>query len=878
MSVPHEPITELKAARTALLDRLLAGSEPRFMERHAAALDEYFRQSFAQSAAGPKMRVDKNPYAIIALGGYGRQEQCLYSDVDVMLLFAKKIPDEGKALVRETIYPLWDLGLEVGHATRCVKECQTLASRDFEVLTSLLDARFICGISSLYFELMERLRTNVLDRRKSLYLDWLNKRNLERHERYGDATYLLEPNLKEGLGGLRDYHVMLWMIQAQHDISGPKDLEYLGYLSHQEFERLTESLAYVFSVRNRLHHLNGRKSDELYFEHQLRLATDLGYEDRDREQGVERFLGRLHEEMGYIKRQHLILLRKIEKSKKRVGRKKSERRFLGYSIQLASETLEFESPEAIVKNPHILMKIFEKSARLEQPLAASASRLVREFVGLVDDDFRRSPTVVKSFRRILNAPPGPFNVLSEMLKTGMLTALIPELESIVNRVQYDEYHVHPVDKHSLRTVQILKELRDGGGGSNDYYGRVFQEIENPLLLLWAGLFHDVGKGPKGQEGHAEEGAKIVRGVLERMACTEEEIETVAFLVEKHLYLIHTATRRDLNDEKVIVECARQVGDGQRLKMLYLLTIADSRATGPKAWNDWKAVLLNELFRKVDRILTSGELVTGAATQLLERRRRDVLQYRGRMSEEELHELFEQMSPRYLLNTSGREIRRHVALYEKRGDAPFAVEVNKPKRGNYRIVTVCAADFPGLFSTLAGIFSLNSLGILTARIHTWRNHTGLDVFRVTAPKDSLFEDEIWDRFRKHLRMALCGELNLEAALREKDRFCQSSREFPSALPDEIIMDNQSSDFFTILEIHTRDFTGLLYHITSTLLACKLDIWVAKISTKADQVVDVFYVRDFDGQKIVDPAQVASIREAVRDTLASRCPDQRAREVG
>ena len=323
MSLPDKPITQLETARKALLERFLAGTEPHFMERHAGVLDEYFRQSFAQSVAGPKMRVDKNPYAIIALGGYGRREQSLYSDVDVMLLFAKKTPGRAKALVRETIYPLWDLGLEVGHATRSLKECQSLASRDFEVLTSLLDARFVCGISTLYLELMDSLRGKVLARHRSAYMEWLKRRNAERHARYGDATYLLEPNLKEGLGGLRDYHMMLWMVQALHDIGGPKDLEYLGYLSHDEFERLGEALAYVGGVRNRLHHLNGRKSDELYFEHQLRLAKDLGYEDRNGQQGVERFLGRLHQEMEFIKRQHLMLIRKEEKNQEK-GRPKKE--------------------------------------------------------------------------------------------------------------------------------------------------------------------------------------------------------------------------------------------------------------------------------------------------------------------------------------------------------------------------------------------------------------------------------------------------------------------------------------------------------------------------------------------------------------------------
>jgi [protein-PII] uridylyltransferase len=871
MSQPQVPISLLQEQRQHLLARFIKGEEPHFLERYTEILDDYFRESFAASTVGPQMRVEKNPYAIIALGGYGRKEQCLHSDVDVLLLFKKKIPDEAKALVQEIFYPLWDMGLQVAHATRSLKECATLASQDFEVLTSLLDARFLCGISSLYSELMGRLRDKVLSRQGSAYLAWLAERNRERHSRYGDSTYLLEPNLKEGSGGLRDYHAMLWMGRAAYQITEPRDLEFFGHLSHDDFESLCEALSFVKTVRNWLHHLSGRKCDQLYFEYQVRLAENLGYRQENGQQAVEGFLGDLHGQMDFLKRQHLMFLKGAITAKKS-GRKKGPGHTVAAGIETFRDALDFESPEAILQNPYLLIKIFEKSALLRQPLAVGATRLVKEFLYLVDETFQQSPAVIKCLKRILSASPHTFNVLNEMFTTGLMTALIPEVKGIVNRIQYDEYHLYPVDKHSLRTLQMLKEFRDAPLEHPDrFYAELYKEIGNPELLLWAGLFHDVGKGRQDQADHARQGEKIVRRVFSRMGFPKEDIEIISFLVREHLFLIHAATRRDINDEKTVVQCARHIADIERLKMLYLLTVADSKATGPKAWNDWKATLLKEFFFKIYHLLQEGVLATQAAADLVEKKRREVFQQLASMPESALQSLFEHMSTRYLLHTTSEEIVQHVGLYQRLGSAPFVLDVQRRPQENYRTVTVCAKDFPGLFSTIAGVFTLNNLDILSAQINTWRNHIALDIFKVEAPPDTLFEANAWDQVNKDLTAALQGELNLSAALEEKVRAHQSLRRKLPRQPDRIIVDNESSDFFTIIEIYTHDFPGLLYRITNTLLQCRLDVCVAKIATKADQVVDVFYVRDFDGQKVESPEQVTAVEEAIKDMLANGSPE-------
>jgi [protein-PII] uridylyltransferase len=865
MNEQESPARVLQEKKELLISRFLKGDESCFLERHAEILDDYFRESFAGSSVGPRVRMDKNPYAIIALGGYGRKEQCLHSDVDVLLLFKKKIPDEAKGIINEIFYPLWDLGLDVGYATRTLKECLRLAGHDFEVLTSLIDARFLCGISSLYSDLMEQLHNKVLHRCGRAYIEWLAERNQSRHARFGDSSYLLEPNLKEGLGGLRDYHSILWGARAKYNINEPRDLEFFGHLSHDEFQELCNALSFVWRVRSRLHYLSGRKCDQLYFEYQVKLARDLGFRQDNGQQAVEVFLGTLHGHMEFLKQQHLMFLNKVLSKKQGPG--KGVRRAVSKGLEVVHDALNFESPETIPYNPKLLIKIFERSARLGIPLSIEAKRLVKEFLYLIDEDFRSSRAVVQSFERILVAPPQTFNVLNEMLNTGIMIALIPEMKNIVNRIQYDEYHLYPVDKHSLRTVQTLKGFGGPGlEGGDTLCRKLFSEIAKPELLLWAALLHDVGKGGHSKD-HARHGADVVKSVFGRMDFAEQDIDTISFLVREHLLLINTATRRDLNDEKTVVHCAGKIPDTESLKMLYLLTVADSRATGPKAWNEWIAVLLNQLFFKVYKILKKGELATPGAIEIVGKKRQAVSENAAAMPTEALETLFNQMSPRYLLYTSSKEILRHIDLYQKLGDEPFVLEVQAIPGTNYRTAIICARDFPGFFSKISGAFTLNNLDIMSAQIYTWRNHIALDIFKVKAPPDTLLEDEIWVRLKNDLRSALKGRLALGPALDQKLRAYQSLRKRIPIRPDKIVVDNRTSDFFTIIEIYAYDFPGLLYKITDTLFQCKLDIWVAKIATKVDQVVDVFYVRDFDGQKMDTPEQMGAIKEAIMEILTN-----------
>jgi [protein-PII] uridylyltransferase len=857
---------ELVRQREAMIASFLKGTAPRFMEDHARLLDDFFRESFERSMTGPMMDMIKNPYAIIALGGYGRQEQCIHSDIDLLFLFKKKVPAAAEELIREVVYPLWDIGFDVGYATRSLKECIQIAAKDFEVLTSLLDARFLCGVSLLYTELLETLRKRVLFRQAKKLTRWLVENNEVRHRRHGDSSYLLEPNLKEGQGGLRDYHTMLWVGKIDYGFTQPRDLEYQGHLSHSEYRRLRAALSFIWDVRSRLHHMAGRKCDQLHLEFQLKLARAMRFEAADGQKPVERFLGKLHGAMDLVKDQYLMFLRETGAPKRsRAGRRPTKTTEIA-GLEVRRESLDFVSPERILQTPSLLIQIFEESARLKIPVSHEARLLVAEFSHLVDDAFRTDPAVVKSFERILLVPAPVFSVLNAMLAIGFLPRLIPGFGDLVNRIQYNEYHIYPVDRHSIRTVQTLKSFGTEDDHSGEpLCGKLYKALRNRKPLLWAALLHDIGKGAPGGR-HAESGARIAAKRMAEFGYSPEEASLISDLVRDHLLLIKVATRRDLNDEETAISCARQIRDVERLKMLFLLTVADSVATGPKAWNDWTAVLVRELFLKVLSILEHGELASQEAVAVVERKRHELVEsVPPKQGRREMEALFSAMSPRYLIYMPTEFIREHIELYRRLGDRQFVWNVKKANGTGTRTVIVCAKDRPGLFSKIAGVFTLNGVDILDAQIFTWRNNVALDIFEVKPPPDQIFEDERWLKAEANLHAALAGDLDVSDRVGERIRSYRPKKPRIADRPHRVQVDNETSSFFSIVEVITYNFPGLLFSITDALYRCELDIWVAKIATRIDQVVDVFYVRDFHGQKVAEPEKVAAIEAAVLQVL-------------
>lgn len=863
----------LSADRLALFADISARDALETLGRHAALIDAYIMDSFEASRIGPKMDFIANPYAIIALGGYGRAEQCVHSDVDLLFLFRKQVPPAAEELIREIVYPLWDLKIEVGYATRSIEESLTLAGEDYEILTSILDARFICGSSDVFARLREQFRRRIISRHADRIIAWLVDRNLRRHQDFGDSTFLLQPNLKEGNGGLRDYHTLRWIAMIRYDVQQTRDLEFQGCMSHQEYNDLLSALIFIWDVRNRLHLVTRRKCDQLYFEYQHIMADAMGFSAADGQTAVERFLGALHNRMTFIKHQLQLFLYEIGYNRKGKWLRKVKKISNMPGLHLDRGQLHFDSPEVILMHPELLIQIFVASAEFKLPLSREALRLVREFDYLVNDAFIRSPSVRSAFEKILMTPAPTFNVIEQMLNTGFLVRLIPEYEGIADRVQYDAYHLFPVDRHMLRTVFTLKTFGTPDSPCpEELCNQLYPRLKRKKILLWAALLHDIGKGrPAGK--HSGAGAKMAAEVMARMGYASHDIEPVSFLIEHHLLLVKTATRRDINDEETAVACARVIRDINRLRMLYLLTVADSCATGPKAWNNWTAILIRDFFLKIANVLESSELSAASAVNRTNKKIRLIEAEAGSSADGmDLKSLLSAMPPRYLLYADVTDILSHVRLFRALDDAPFVWDMKADEAQHTRTVTVCAKDRPGLFSMIAGVFTLNNINILDVQAHTWRNNIALDIFTVEPPPDLIFESERWDRAAQHLASAISGQIDLSRELALKETPPGPVDAHVSIRPNRVVIDNKSSSFYTIIEVFAYDYRGLLFRVADAITRCGLNISVAKIATKVDQVVDVFYVTDAHDGKVDDPRRTAAVREAILSVLSPNKPRQ------
>lgn len=855
-NIHAEAATRLKEEREKLISRFNKVRSPEFLMKHTELLDSYFMECFEKSLAGMNMGISKKPYAIVALGGYGRAEQCVRSDIDVLFLFKSEVPKEATELIREMIYPLWDLGMEVGHSTRSVKESIAMANQDIEVLTSVLDGRFICGMSPLFTEMMEKVHDKCVKPQQKAFISKLIDSAGVRHLQLGDSEGLLEPNLKLGVGGLRDYHTMMWLGKIKFGLKFQRDLEYYGHLSNEEFERLSTALDFIWKVRNNLHLITGRKCDQLYFEHQEKLADMLGFKPKSGEQAVERFLGELHSSMDTIRQLYMMIISEAIPSKRLSLRRAIPKKCKCPDLVITRETIGFASSEDVLRDKNLLIQLFHESAVSRIQTGTEAKRIIKEFGYLADQFYLADPSRLKMFEKILSAPSKGFSVLSDMLNTGFLERIIPEIRTIRHRIQYNQYHIYPVDKHSINTVSTLVSFSETN--ENTLRSEIFKTLKNRAALLWAAFLHDIGKGASAPT-HSVEGAVIARKILSRLGYKASFIDTVAFLIEMHLFLIQAATRRDINDEETAVFCAMKIRDPERLKMLYLLSVADSMATGPKAWNSWTASLLRELFFKVMNTIKTGEVTSARAIKNLDAKKQAIVQAWSHNEGSGMtpEAFLNHMSTRYLIGTPVDVIMKHLGLFSRKPQGDFLWEVDIPADSDIRTVTIMAEDRPGHLSSVSGVFTLNGIDILDAQAYPWPKNTGLSIFTVKAPPDIIFEYERWDKARENLRAVLAGEKNLEEELakRKKPKLKTGGS---SGKDWSVRIDSDWSSFFTIIEVTAHDAPGLLFCITRALHKCGLDVAVAKIATRVDQVMDIFYVRDLSGGKVADIEDQERIR--------------------
>ncbi|MCU0587079.1 MAG: [protein-PII] uridylyltransferase [Syntrophobacteraceae bacterium] len=794
--------------------------------------------------------IGQDGWCLAAVGGFGRGELSFRSDLDLLFLHQNRMPQSLDGFLRELIYGLWDAGFEVGHATTSVTGAKKLVQEDFTILTNHLEARLVAGDSALF----EGWRASflksfgTLSRRR--FIRTLVEYRQSRMQHYGESSYLLEPHIKEGVGGMRDLHAIRWAAIGCAQRWDIEDLVQRRWLIPQEAVWLEQAGDFLWRVRLQLHRITGRRQDQLLFPEQEQVALRLGFRDVRQGSAAEAFMRLYYRHVARIRRTTSFFLERVEEAQgKSLRQRISRRRVLPGPFLLEGRELHFMDPSWVGKNPGLLMQIFWQAARSEAHFHHQTGSVIRENLSCMTDQIRSDPVVVRQFVDILMDPRQAFRVLKVMLETGFLESFIPGFTGVRYKVQYDFYHLYTVDEHLLRTILELHRME--GGAEDDlaplHLPEVFKEVVNRKVLFLAALFHDIGKGVG--KGHADHGARMAPSLARQFRLSDEEEELLGFLIEKHLLLAETALKRDLMDEKPILRCAFEIGDRERLRLLYLLTIADSRATGPGAWNVWRASLLRELFLKTDRALVRGEWSREDLREQSDAIQGEVLSRLDSEAEREAASRWlDQVSFRYVLSQPPEAIVRHYAM-ERQLEARGLVMESQEIEGGMWQITVATRDRPGLFSMITGVLWVAGLNILAADIFTRPSGVALDILRVERVPDPLRSRELFERIHDDLERCLADRSNFVKLMAAKGKPSLLQQKNVPVAEDRIVIDEDGSDFYTIIEVYTWDRPGVLHAITSTLYELGISIQLAKISTPGAQVADIFYVTDLEGSKLL-----------------------------
>ena len=835
-----------------------------FFRHYTGLMDELIVE--IADAFSLSLGTSRKGLSLIAIGGYGRGEMSLYSDVDIMVLYHNRSKEEIEAFIQKFMYPLWDLGVDVGYSVRTLSECKELAQEDLTIYTSLIDSRYLWGDGILYNKYVGDVQKKSLQRHPEKVLFNLRVSTQKRHERYGRSVFLLEPHVKEGKGGLRDFHVIRWALWAFDGILDIPDWVGKEIISPSSAHDLRAGLEFLWKVRLCLHSLSKRKNDRLTFQVQEEIAQWLGYRRKGHTLDVEVFMRDYYEKASVLNRTMSLVFEKLSWRKRRRGisRRVLEPKRIGENFILKQGNVEVTSKSVFEKKPVEMVRVFYYAARYGVDVGWKTKEYVTDVLSHTVLGLSRNQDALELFLDIFREGKTIASTLLQMNQVRLLERLIPEFKNIYCRVQHDVYHIYTVDVHSIFTVGEMERLRDVGESSSSLPSKLAKEVENPFILFLAGLLHDIGKGSG--KGHALLGAKIVEKISNRFGLPKDQKDLLIFLVKHHLLISEISQRRDLFEEKLIVSMAHVIGSVETLKMLYILTYADIKAVGPEAWNEWKGYLLQEFFFKVLHVLEKGEEGTKVAALRTKRRLMELRSWidKNDLPRKDFLELIDTLPPRYLLQTSTELIKTHLNLLRRQKNEPVVCDINEdPVKGISRIVVV-TNDRHGLFSSLAGVMAANRINILNAEIYTTIRHVAIDIFHVNSPfEPSLIQSGVWEHFYKDLKEVLSGKRDLMALVAQN---CPSSpvrRKGRMVLQPEVRVDNETSDFYTIIDVFADDRVGLLYDITRSLSSLGLDISVAKISTKVDRAADVFYIQDEAGEKIFDEKRLNEICEALRE---------------
>lgn len=812
--------------------------------------------------------INHEPCALVAIGGYGRAEMNPRSDIDLM--FYVNDPDNSfiLKLSERMLYFLWDLGLDVGHSVRNESSCLEIASNDLTTCTSLLDSRYVYGDRDLYDDYAQRVVPLIVINNSR---DFIRDKMIEhsnRIKKYGSSVYLLEPNIKEGEGGLRDLHTALWISKVKYKTDSLRGLVIKGVMTEQEEQGFLSSLDYLWRIRNELHYLSPRKNEQLYFEQQELIAQFLGYKDTKKALAVEQFMKDYYKAATCV--EHLtstLISRAVNPENDNHGltgylhRRNIEEGFFALrgELHLVDNDLFSESPE-------MMMKAFQLAQRQRIEMSLNVKTQIRQNLHRINDHFRRSRFVNETFLDILRYKKGVYDILSQMHHLLFLNHYLPEFKRIYCQVQHDAYHIYTVDTHTLFAVKEIDRLWQGVYEEKKLLlTRISNEIEKPELMILAVMLHDIGKGEG--HNHCEKGAAMIPTISRRMGLGKEDTRRLEFLVLNHLQMAHTSQRRDLNDPHLIAQFSKTMASSENLKMLYLLTFSDIKAVGPDVWSEWKGFLLEELYEKSYTFLEKGNFLADKSSDKIRRLKRKVLDL---LSDEyqpkEIRECLRNFSTRYLMSYHPSEVAQHIKVVLDRKDATLAMKVIHNHEKSFTEVIITTVDIPGLFTKIAGVMASSKVNILGAQIFTQKNGIAVDILQVGVDGNIYDNKRKWMVIENNLNAVLEGRKLVENLFRKSQTSLLDLSHNTPARPPRVDIDNEVSNEYTVIDISAKDKVGLLYQMTNSFKNLGLYIGVSKITTKGDRAGDTFYVQDIFGHKLLDNERCEELKQTLLAELS------------
>ncbi|HEY4264550.1 MAG TPA: [protein-PII] uridylyltransferase [Micropepsaceae bacterium] len=863
-------LVSIRAAFLAARERIKAGMESgvspgQAVARALSALQDITIQVLYDFAVRHFYRAP-NPttserLAVVATGGYGRGLLAPASDIDLLFIRPFKETAWDESVIEFILHMLWDMGLKVGHATRSIPECVRLAKQDITIRTSLLEARYVWGDASLYEELRKKFWTDIATGNGQDFVEAKLAERDARHLRQGESRYLVEPNIKDGKGGLRDLQTLYWIGKYLYRVEDTSDLVHHGVFTKEEFKTFQKAEAFLWTVRCHLHYLTGRAEERLSFDVQPELAKRLGYSDPNLHRAVERFMRSyflVAKDVGDLTR---IFCASLEEQNRKSH--PSLTRLMPGFLKLRSSNDEFfvengrlaARPGLFREAPINLIRLFHVAESKGLDVHPNTLRRVTRQLDLIDGDLRNNAHANRLFLDILCSRRDPERALRRMNEAGVMGRFMPEFGRVVALMQFNMYHHYTVDEHLLVAVGNVARFEHGEMRQElPLVSDLIKRVKSREVLYVATLLHDMAKGLPGD--HSEVGAAMAEAVCPRFGLSEADTDTVVWLVRNHLVMSDAAQKRDVSDPKTVQDFVRIVQTPERLRLLLILTAADIRAVGPGVWNGWKAQLLRELYFESETLMSGGDSSPARSTRIEDAKRALEERLKNFSDAARQHALSRHYDS-YWLAFDAEELEFHARLMQSadRTGEKLAVGSRGEISGAVTEIVIYTADHPGLFSRLAGAISISNGSIVGAKIFTSSDGYALDVFQVQDAAGGPFGDGgRIDRLRQTIIKTLAGEIRPRDVLAKR---IPGRRAAAFKTKPKVNFDNEASTVSTLVEVESLDRVGLLYEITRGLFEAGMTISSAIIATYGELAVDTFYVRDVFGHKVVHPQRLAAI---------------------